>query len=98
MCEAATDEEAEEGLSCDRLTFFPALTEAPAVTEDPDGPEPCSSLQDCQDIRSILQEMDPGEEVLLHGVMCLVICLAKNVFLIQAEIPPTLLIFKFRII
>uniref|UniRef100_A0A3P9LMS9 Uncharacterized protein n=1 Tax=Oryzias latipes TaxID=8090 RepID=A0A3P9LMS9_ORYLA len=36
LCEAATDEEAEEGLSCDRLTFFPALTEAPAVTEDQD--------------------------------------------------------------
>ncbi|XP_020565278.1 WD repeat- and FYVE domain-containing protein 4 isoform X3 [Oryzias latipes] len=71
LCEAATDEEAEEGLSCDRLTFFPALTEAPAVTEDPDGPEPCSSLQDCQDIRSILQEMDPGEEI--KAKMCVVI-------------------------
>ncbi|CAN9499844.1 unnamed protein product [Ophioblennius macclurei] len=51
---------------CERLTFFPVLNETPAVSEDPLDPaaaEPCSHTQDCHDIRIILQELHPGEEV-----------------------------------
>ncbi|XP_028982965.1 WD repeat- and FYVE domain-containing protein 4 isoform X2 [Betta splendens] len=70
--EAKADEE-EEGQCCEQLTFFPVLNDTPAVTEDPPDPltpEPCSLTQDCPDIRIILQEMDPGEEV--NAKMCVV--------------------------
>lgn len=64
--EAKEDEEAE-GLNCEHLTFFPKLNETHAVTEDqhsPVAPTPCSSAQDCPDIRIILRELHPQEEVL----------------------------------
>lgn len=69
LCDVGTEtkEDEEEGQDCDRLTFFPVLNDTPAVIEDPSDPltpEPCSHTQDCPDIRIILQEMDPGEEVL----------------------------------
>lgn len=70
LCEVATevkDDEEDEGHLCDRLTFFPVLNETPAVTEDlpdPSTPASCCSTQDCPDIRVILQELPPGEEVL----------------------------------
>lgn len=69
LCEVGAEahEDEEEGRQdCDRLTFFPVLNETPAVREDspsPCTPEPCSNLQDCPDIRIILQELHPGEEV-----------------------------------
>lgn len=70
LCEVgaeAKEDEEEGGQDCDRLTFFPVLNETSAVTEgppDPLTPEPCSHTQDCPDIRIILQELSPGEEVL----------------------------------
>ncbi|XP_071336839.1 WD repeat- and FYVE domain-containing protein 4 isoform X2 [Trachinotus anak] len=76
LCEVgaeAKEDEEEGGQDCDRLTFFPALNETPAVTEgppDPLTPEPCSHTQDCTDIRIILQELHPGEEV--KAKMCVV--------------------------
>ncbi|XP_035461782.2 WD repeat- and FYVE domain-containing protein 4 isoform X3 [Scophthalmus maximus] len=60
----AKEDGAEGGQDC--LTFFPVLNETPAVTESPTEPltlEPCSHTQDCPDIRIILQELHPGEEV-----------------------------------
>uniref|UniRef100_UPI003AAAFB81 WD repeat- and FYVE domain-containing protein 4 n=1 Tax=Centroberyx gerrardi TaxID=166262 RepID=UPI003AAAFB81 len=77
LCEAgaeAKEEEEEEGQDCDRLTFFPVLNETPAVAEgppEPCAPEPCSHTQSCPDIRIILQELHPGEEV--KAKMCVVV-------------------------
>ncbi|XP_008289614.1 WD repeat- and FYVE domain-containing protein 4 isoform X2 [Stegastes partitus] len=76
LCEVGAEvkeDEEDGGQHCDRLTFFPALSETPAVTEgvpDPSTPEPCSHTQDCPDIRIILQELHPGEEV--KAKMCVV--------------------------
>ncbi|XP_040905708.1 WD repeat- and FYVE domain-containing protein 4 isoform X2 [Toxotes jaculatrix] len=70
--EAKEDEE-EGGQDCERLTFFPVLNETTAVSEsppDPLTPEPCSHTQDCPNIRIILQELHPGEEV--KAKMCVV--------------------------
>ncbi|XP_029926583.1 WD repeat- and FYVE domain-containing protein 4 [Myripristis murdjan] len=77
LCEAGTEakeDEEEEGQDCDRLTFFPVLNETSAVTEGPPEsctPEPCSHMQSCPDIRIILQELHPGEEV--KAKMCVVV-------------------------
>lgn len=74
LCEVAAevkDEEEDGGHLSDRLTFFPALKDTPVITEDlpdPLAPVPCSLTQDCPDIRVILQELLPGEEVLWVGV------------------------------
>ncbi|XP_044228580.1 WD repeat- and FYVE domain-containing protein 4 isoform X3 [Thunnus albacares] len=76
LCEVgaeAKENEEEGGQDCDHLTFFPVLNETPVVTEgllDPLTPEPCSHTQDCPDIRIILQELHPGEEV--KAKMCVV--------------------------
>ncbi|KAK2824252.1 hypothetical protein Q5P01_021427 [Channa striata] len=78
ICDVGTEakETEEEGQDCDRLTFFPVLNETPAVVEDlsapsaPSTPEPCSHTQDCSDMRIILQELHPGEEV--KAKMCVV--------------------------
>ncbi|XP_031730721.1 WD repeat- and FYVE domain-containing protein 4 isoform X5 [Anarrhichthys ocellatus] len=76
LCEVGAEakEDEEEGVEdFDRLTFFPALNETPAVTDGPTNPlapEPCSHTQDCHDIRIILQELRPGEEV--KAKMCVV--------------------------
>ncbi|XP_078129346.1 WD repeat- and FYVE domain-containing protein 4 isoform X3 [Sander vitreus] len=76
LCEVgaeAKEDEEEGGQDFDRLTFFPVLNETAAVTEgppDPFTPESCSHTQDCQDIRIILQELHPGEEV--KAKMCVV--------------------------
>ncbi|XP_042357670.1 WD repeat- and FYVE domain-containing protein 4 isoform X2 [Plectropomus leopardus] len=76
LCEVGAEvkeDEEEGGKDCDRLTFFPVLNETPAVTEgppDPFTPDPCSHTQDCHDIRIILQELHPGEEV--KAKMCVV--------------------------
>lgn len=73
MCEVGAEaKEAEDvgELDCDHLTFFPELSETPARTEDQHSPvthKPCSSAQDCPDIRIILQELHPQEEVLLSS-------------------------------
>lgn len=67
LCEVGAEvkeDEEEGGQDFDRLTFFPVLNEAPAVAPDPSTIEPCSHTQDCPDIRVILQELRPGEEVL----------------------------------
>ncbi|XP_030297212.1 WD repeat- and FYVE domain-containing protein 4 isoform X1 [Sparus aurata] len=76
LCEVgaeAKEDEEEAGQDCDRLTFFPVLNETPTNTEGPPDtstPEPCSHTQDCPDIRTILQELHPGEEV--KAKMCVV--------------------------
>ncbi|KAM9364693.1 WD repeat- and FYVE domain-containing protein 4 isoform 2-T2 [Pholidichthys leucotaenia] len=76
LCEVSVEineKEDDGGQSCDRLTFFPVLNEAPAATEDAPHPstlEPCSHTEDCPDIRVILQELLPGEEV--NAKMCVV--------------------------
>ncbi|XP_070696577.1 WD repeat- and FYVE domain-containing protein 4 [Pempheris klunzingeri] len=75
LCEVGAEakEDEEEGQDCDRLTFFPVLNETSAVAEGPPDPlthEPCSHTQDCPDIRIILQELHPGEEV--KAKMCVV--------------------------
>ncbi|XP_059215445.1 WD repeat- and FYVE domain-containing protein 4 [Centropristis striata] len=76
LCEVGAEvkeDEEEGGQDCDRLTFFPVLNEAPAVTEsplDPLTPESCSHMQDCHDIRIILQQLHLGEEV--KAKMCVV--------------------------
>lgn len=67
--EAKEDEEVEEQ-DCERLTFFPKLNETHPIMEDhhsPVTPTPCSSAQDCPDIRIILQELHPQEEVQFCG-------------------------------
>lgn len=69
LCEVGTEaKEDQEGgrQDCEHLTFFPALNETqPAVAaEGPAGvPESCSRMEDCPDIRVILQELQPGEKV-----------------------------------
>lgn len=69
LCEVgaeAKEDEEEGGQDCDHLTFFPVLSETPTISDgplNPCTPEPCSHTQDCPDIRIILQEMYPGEEV-----------------------------------
>lgn len=69
LCEVgaeAKEDEEEGGQSCDRLTFFPVLNETPAITgshPESSTPESCSQTSDCPNIRIILQEVDPGEEV-----------------------------------
>lgn len=70
LCEVgaeAKEDEPEGGQDFDRLTFFPVLNETAAVAGGPPGsltPEPCSHTQDCHNTRIILQELQPGEEVL----------------------------------
>lgn len=57
----------EGGHNCDHLTFFPVLNETSAVAEaqpDPCTTEPYPHSQYCRNIRIILQELHPGEEVL----------------------------------
>ncbi|KAF7651115.1 hypothetical protein LDENG_00115980, partial [Lucifuga dentata] len=77
LCEVGTEvkEDKEEGgQDCDQLTFFPVLSETSAVTEgqrDPGTLEPCSHTQHCHDIRIILQELHPGEEV--KAKMCVMV-------------------------
>ncbi|XP_069573980.1 WD repeat- and FYVE domain-containing protein 4 [Brachyistius frenatus] len=76
LCEVGAEaKECEEDGEqyCDRLTFFPVLNEMPAVAEgllEPCTPAPCSYSQDCPDIRIILQELHPGEEI--KAKMCVV--------------------------
>ncbi|XP_030011898.1 WD repeat- and FYVE domain-containing protein 4 [Sphaeramia orbicularis] len=75
LCEVGAEakEKEEEGQDCDRLTFFPALSETPVVPESPpefSTPESCSQMQDCPDIRIILQELHTGDEV--KAKMCVV--------------------------
>ncbi|CAK6951548.1 WD repeat- and FYVE domain-containing protein 4 [Scomber scombrus] len=76
LCEVgaeAKEDEEEGGQDCDHLTFFPVLSETPTISEgplDPCTPQPCSHTQDCPDIRIILQELLPGEEV--KSKMCVV--------------------------
>lgn len=71
LCEVGTEAKEDQeggGQDCDRLTFFPVLNETPAPADgssSPCTPEPCSSMQDCPDIRLILQELHPREKVLL---------------------------------
>lgn len=69
MCEVGAEAKEDEavGGDCDHLTFFPELSETPPVTEDQHGPltpPSCSSARDCPEIRIILQELHPQEEVL----------------------------------
>lgn len=69
LCEVGAEvkeDEEEAGQDCNHLTFFPVLNETPTNAEGPPDtsiPEPCSHTQDCPDIRTILQELHPGEEV-----------------------------------
>lgn len=69
LCEVGAEVKEDEdvaGLDCERLTFFPELNETHAFVEDQHGsvtPTPCSSAPDCPDIRVILQELHPREEV-----------------------------------
>lgn len=63
----AKEDEDLGGLDCEQLTFFPQLNETHAFIEDqhsPITPTPCPSAQDCPDIRIILQELHPQEQVL----------------------------------
>ncbi|XP_028278514.1 WD repeat- and FYVE domain-containing protein 4 isoform X2 [Parambassis ranga] len=77
LCEVgseAKEDEEDEGQHCDRLTFFPVLNETPTVTEvqpNLSTQEPCSHTQDCPDMRIILQELHPREEV--KAKMCVVV-------------------------
>lgn len=70
LCEVGAEAKEDEdvgGLDCEHLTFFPELNETHAFSEDqhsPITPTPCPSAQDCPDIRIILQELQPQEEVL----------------------------------
>lgn len=70
LCEVGAEAKEDEdvgGLDCEHLTFFPELNETHVLTKDqhsPITPTPCSSAQDCPDIRIILQELHPQEEVL----------------------------------
>ncbi|XP_076019917.1 WD repeat- and FYVE domain-containing protein 4 isoform X2 [Genypterus blacodes] len=77
LCEVGrevTDNKEEGENNCDHLTFFPVLNETPAVAEAQPGPctpEPCSHSQHCHNIRIILQELHPGEQV--KAKMCVVV-------------------------
>lgn len=72
LCEVGAEAKEDEdvaGLDCEHLTFFPELNETHAFIEDQRGavaPTPCSSAQDCPDIRVVLQKLHPQEEVLFH--------------------------------
>ncbi|XP_011601683.2 WD repeat- and FYVE domain-containing protein 4 isoform X2 [Takifugu rubripes] len=76
LCEVgaeAKEDEAVGGQDCDHLTFFPELSDTPPVTEDqhsPLTPTSCSNAPDCPEIRIILQELHPQEEV--KARMCVV--------------------------
>ena len=64
--EGAPGEEEEACLDPDHLTFFPSLTDTPATPADSAGTcvaTPCSHTHACADMHTILQELDPGEEV-----------------------------------
>lgn len=70
LCEVGTEAKEDQeggGQDCEHLTFFPALNETqPAATEGSAGlcaPDSCSRMEDCPDIRTILQELHPGEKV-----------------------------------
>lgn len=73
LCEVgaeAKEDEAVGGPDCDHLTFFPEISETPPVTEDqhsPLMPASCSNARDCPEIRIILQELHPQEEVLFSS-------------------------------
>ncbi|XP_061692384.1 WD repeat- and FYVE domain-containing protein 4 isoform X2 [Syngnathoides biaculeatus] len=70
LCEVgaeAQEEDEDGGKACDQLTFFPVLNETPPSENHK---EPCSRTQTCTDIRIILQELHPGEEV--KAKMCVV--------------------------
>ncbi|XP_054655209.1 WD repeat- and FYVE domain-containing protein 4 isoform X2 [Dunckerocampus dactyliophorus] len=77
LCEVgakAKEEHEDGGQACEQLTFFPVLNEPPAASEDPLNPftpEFCCHTQTCTDIRIILQELHPGEEV--NAKMCVVL-------------------------
>lgn len=70
MCEVGAEAKENEDvgeLDCEHLTFFPELNETQAFIGDrqsPISPTPCSSAQDCPDIRIILPKLHPQEEVL----------------------------------
>lgn len=70
LCEVGAEAKEDEevgGLNCEHLTFFPELNETHAFIEDqhsPTTPTSCPCAQDCPDIRIILQELHPQEEVL----------------------------------
>lgn len=72
LCEVGTEAKEDQeggGQDCEHLTFFPALneTQPTAAVEGPAGPstpDSCSKMEDCPDIRVILQELHPGEKVL----------------------------------
>lgn len=72
LCEVGTEAIEDQeggGQDCEHLTFFPALTETQptAAVEDPADPctpDSCSRMEDCPDIRVILQQLHPGEKVL----------------------------------
>uniref|UniRef100_A0A8C5F4H4 DUF4704 domain-containing protein n=1 Tax=Gadus morhua TaxID=8049 RepID=A0A8C5F4H4_GADMO len=66
LLEGAPGEEEEACLDPDHLTFFPSLTDTPATPADSAGTcvaTPCSHTHACADMHTILQELDPGEEV-----------------------------------
>lgn len=85
LCEVgaeAKEDEAVGGQDRDHLTFFPELSETPPVTEDqqsPLTPTSCSNARDCPEIRIILQELHPQEEVLFSSTEgCVVVSRQKS--------------------
>lgn len=76
LCEVGTEAKEDQeggGQDCEHLTFFPALNETQPAAAAADGstgpctPNSCSTMEDCPDIRIILQELHPGEKVLTGG-------------------------------
>lgn len=71
LCEVGTEAKEDQeggGEDCEHLTFFPALVETqPTVAVEsqagPGTPDSCSRMEDCHDIRVILQELQLGEKV-----------------------------------
>ncbi|XP_041734876.1 WD repeat- and FYVE domain-containing protein 4 [Coregonus clupeaformis] len=72
----AGEEEEEGGEDCNRLTFFPILTETttPLIETCPPEsttPDPCSHTHTCSHTHIVLQELEPEEEV--KAKMCVVV-------------------------
>eukprot|EP00063_Salmo_salar_P079374 XP_014054209.1 PREDICTED: WD repeat- and FYVE domain-containing protein 4 isoform X3 [Salmo salar] len=75
LFEPGTEEE-DGGEDCNRLTFFPVLTETTAPLTEPSPPasttpEPCSHTHTCSHTHIILQELEPEEEV--KAKVCVVV-------------------------
>ncbi|XP_019902981.2 WD repeat- and FYVE domain-containing protein 4 isoform X2 [Esox lucius] len=91
----ATEEEVEEeeGEDSDRLTFFPVLTETTTTAPtkpcpaEPTTPDSCSRTHTCSLIHTLLQELQPAEEIKVKACVLVVsgLSVTEGVLLFGSE-------------